>query len=83
VHFHVPVDAPDLGPLGTTRPQLREALRAVRGFDYAPHLEVETYTWSVWQGQPGGDPTTRLIDGLSRELFATWALLDEVTTTGE
>ncbi|MFM7161464.1 MAG: metabolite traffic protein EboE, partial [Planctomycetaceae bacterium] len=27
VHFHVPVDARDLGPLGTTRPQLLEALR--------------------------------------------------------
>ncbi len=50
VHFHVPVHLPELcaGFLGTTRREIN------RVFDYLartpglkPHLEVETYTWSV------------------------------------
>jgi len=79
VHFHVPVDAVDLGPLKTTRPQLRAALAAVGELDYPPHLEVETYTWNVWRGRAGSDPTTRLIEGLSRELRATWNLLEDLS----
>jgi sugar phosphate isomerase/epimerase len=71
VHFHVPVDADKLGPLSTTRPALSDALRAVRTLDYAPHLEVETYTWEV---MPGGGPTN-LVEGLTRELIATDRLI--------
>lgn len=71
VHFHVPVDADELGPLATTRPQLKEAIAAVDQLDYAPHLEVETYTWQVLPGQAKPD----LVTGLSRELSATAALL--------
>jgi hypothetical protein len=68
------VDAERLGPLGTTRPQLTEASAAVAGLSYAPHLEVETYTWEV---MPGASPTD-LVDGLTRELAATESLLDEL-----
>ncbi|HXY34464.1 MAG TPA: metabolite traffic protein EboE, partial [Planctomycetaceae bacterium] len=75
-HFHVPVDAERLGPLTTTRAELRAALAAVRRLSYAPHLEVETYTWDV---MPGGGPLD-LVDGLSRELRATQALLAELST---
>jgi len=75
VHFHVPVHADQLGPLGTTRPALREALAAVAGLDYAPHLEVETYTWEVL---PDAGPAD-LIDGLTRELTATHELLAGLT----
>ena len=71
VHFHVPVDAERLGPLATTRPALREALAAVGALDYAPHLEVETYTWEVL---PGGN-TPDLVEGITRELVATGDLL--------
>lgn len=66
-HFHVPVDAERLGPLGTTRGELRKALAAIVRLDYRPHLEVETYTWPVL---PGASPTT-LVEGLAREMIAT------------
>jgi sugar phosphate isomerase/epimerase len=74
-HFHVPVDAERLGPLATTRAELRAALTAVRGLSYAPHLEVETYTWDV---MPGSGPRN-LVDGLTRELSATQTLLGELS----
>lgn len=74
VHFHVPVNAESLGPLQTTRPDLRRALAAVKDLDYAPHLEVETYTWQVL---PGEKPTS-LVDGLTTELEATRKLLGEI-----
>lgn len=78
IHFHVPVDAERLGPLATTRPELRQALIAVAALPYAPHLEVETYTWNVLPDQPVADGPQRLIDGLTRELLATRALLEEL-----
>ncbi len=74
VHFHVPVDAERLGPLKTTRADLRTALAAVKGLPYAPHLEVETYTWEVLPNRP----TVDLVEGLTRELTATRSLLAEV-----
>jgi sugar phosphate isomerase/epimerase len=72
VHFHVPVNAEHLGPLQTTRPDLERALRTVASLSYAPHLEVETYTWEVL---PDGGKTP-LVEGLTRELTATRDLLD-------
>lgn len=76
VHFHVPVNAERLGPLGTTRAALSEALSAVAALPYAPHLEVETYTWEVL---PGAGPSD-LVEGLTRELVATVELLERVRT---
>jgi hypothetical protein len=70
-HFHVPVDAEEIGPLLTTRDDLRMALGAVRRLPYAPHLEVETYTWGVLPGER----KPSLVEGLSAELRATRALL--------
>ena len=64
VHFHVPIDAENLGPLATTRPELIKALKEVGKLNYAPHLEVETYTWQVL---PGAGPMD-LVEGLAREL---------------
>jgi len=74
VHFHVPVDAMQLGPLGTTRPDLERALAAVYALPYAPHLEVETYTWEVLP--QGGRP--EVVAGFARELMATRKLLDQI-----
>jgi sugar phosphate isomerase/epimerase len=76
VHFHVPVDAERLGPLATTRGDLRAALTAVKALSYAPHLEVETYTWDVLPDRQKWD----LVDGLARELTATRTLLGELST---
>ena len=74
VHFHVPVDAERIGPLNTTRPALTEALTAIGKLDYAPHLEVETYTWEVL---PGAEPADLAI-GLAREIAATQQMVDRI-----
>ena len=47
IHFHVPIFSEILGPLNTTRADLQLALNRVDRLSYAPHLEVETYTWPV------------------------------------
>ncbi|MEC7558064.1 MAG: metabolite traffic protein EboE [Planctomycetota bacterium] len=76
VHFHVPVDADSLGPLGTTRADLRLALDTVASdIEYSPHLEVETYTWEVLPGSEQLD----LVSGLANELNATTELLGELS----
>lgn len=74
VHYHVPVNADDLGPLRTTRTELKEALAAVEQLDSAPHLEVETYTWEVL---PDGG-SVELVEGLTRELLATRTLINSL-----
>ena len=63
----MPVNAESLGPLVTTRDDLKRALAAVAELNYAPHLEVETYTWVVLPGEN----QTPLVDGLTEELKAT------------
>ena len=78
IHFHVPVHAERVGELETTRSDLRRALATVRLLDYAPHLEVETYTWTVFP-QDGAEATSLpLVDGLTAEMLSTRALLDEL-----
>ncbi|MCY2968630.1 MAG: hypothetical protein NT069_34240 [Planctomycetota bacterium] len=77
IHFHVPVDAERLGPLGTTRTELKQALAAVAKLEYAPHLEVETYTWEVLPGGSTGKSPEALIQGLAREMTATRGLLSD------
>ena len=71
VHFHVPVNETRIGPLATTRPQLEATLAAVATLDYAPHLEVETYTWNVLPR--GGRPS--IVEGIAQELDATKRIL--------
>jgi hypothetical protein len=81
IHFHVPVNAESLGPLHTTRAELGAALEAVAKLPYAPHLEVETYTWEVLPEGGPGSTTERspewLVAGLTRELTATAQMLAE------
>jgi len=71
VHFHVPVNAERVGRLGTTRPQLVEALQAVAELEYAPHLEIETYTWPVMRAGEATD----IADGIADEVTAVRAML--------
>jgi sugar phosphate isomerase/epimerase len=71
VHFHVPVNAHEVGLLKTTRPDLERALATVAKLEYAPHLEVETYTWGVL---PSGEKPA-LVDGLLAELNAAGVML--------
>lgn len=78
VHFHVPVDRETLGPLKTTRPDLVRALAAVAALDYAPHLEVETYTWEVL---PGGEKPN-VVEGFARELVSAQQILSSLAMSG-
>ena len=79
VHFHAPVNAEHVGALATTRPDLRAALQEVRCLPYAPHLEVETYTWGVMPGTQ----QEWLVDALTAEIEATRLLLNELATAAE
>jgi hypothetical protein len=47
VHFHVPVFLEALDGFASTQAFVREALALHRQRSRSPHLEVETYTWSV------------------------------------
>lgn len=78
IHFHVPVHAERMGPLRTTRNELRQALAAIGELDYAPHLEVETYTWEVLPGKEGATSAVNLVDGLTAELVATRDLVRSI-----
>jgi sugar phosphate isomerase/epimerase len=75
VHFHLPIHRDAFGPLGTTAATIPDALRAALASapppGAPPHLEVETYTWSVLpEGErPEGD--AGLVEGLAREV--AWA----------
>ena len=74
IHFHVPVNAEQLGPLKTTRSELKQALNTVAQLDYAPHLEVETYTWEVLPDEQ----SIPLVAGLTRELTAMRTLVTNI-----
>lgn len=74
IHFHVPVHAESLGPLGTTRQSLQQAMQTVHELSYAPHLEVETYTWNVMPGETPAD----VCQGLAEELRFTYKLLEQL-----
>lgn len=65
VHCHVPVFLDRFDGLGSTQANLREALALCRRRKVAPHLEVETYTWSVL---PPGIRNSDLAGDIVREL---------------
>ena len=65
VHFHVPLHARPAAPLTSTTDVLLAAHEAVRS-DGSPHVEVETYTWTVLPG-----PDVDLVEGIAAEL--RWA----------
>jgi len=47
VHFHVPVHLAQLGLLRTTRAFIEQLLPLLSADPEPPHMEIETYTWSV------------------------------------
>lgn len=74
VHFHVPIFAETIGNLTTTRPDLQAALTRIARLPYAPHLEVETYTWPVMPDatdSSNGD----LVAQITGELQSTFEIL--------
>lgn len=72
VHFHVPLHARPAAPLSATTDVLRTAIEALRStVDTMPHVEVETYTWSVLPETAGNGGETALIRGIAAEL--RWA----------
>lgn len=78
VHFHVPIHQERFGPLFTTRRDLAPALAAARLLPYAPHLEVETYTWDVLPSNARAESGFDLVDGLERELRSAKELLERL-----
>jgi hypothetical protein len=64
-HFHLPVFLDDLGPFGTTRSGIEDAMRLHAGTPLSEHLEIETYTWDVL---PEHLKTGDVVDYVSREL---------------
>lgn len=74
VHFHVPIFAETLGPLTTTRSDLLAALTRIARLPYAPHLEVETYTWPVMPETDGGK-SHDLASQIAGEIQSTFELL--------
>jgi sugar phosphate isomerase/epimerase len=73
VHFHVPLHARPAAPLSATTDVLRGAITALEAAvdGDLPHIEVETYTWSVLPETAGGGGDTALIRGIAAEL--RWA----------
>jgi hypothetical protein len=61
----VPVFRRDLPPFASTQAFLEDILTLHRAAPVSPHLEVETYTWSVLPAAYRGDDMTAAI---AREL---------------
>jgi sugar phosphate isomerase/epimerase len=66
VHFHVPVYVEDLDGFSSTQPFVRAALALHRQRSRTPHLEVETYTWSVLPAHARDVP---IDEAIARELL--------------
>lgn len=48
IHFHIPLYANPLPPLGSTKDHAAEALAYLKQHpDFCSHFEIETYTWDV------------------------------------
>jgi hypothetical protein len=81
VHFHVPIFQRDLGVLASSQPFLIELLGALgRGALGAepPHLEVETYSWSVL---PAEHRSPSVTTDVARELRWARSILESGART--
>jgi sugar phosphate isomerase/epimerase len=80
IHFHVPVHRAGIAGFETTQSTVSSVLAAaIATPGPLPHLEVETYTWSVLPADERADTDQDLIDGISREL--SWAV-EQLTALG-
>lgn len=68
VHFHVPIHRESVGNISTTRPFLLAALAQLSALAVLPHLEVETYTWSVLPEHERPKSDAELTRGLANEI---------------
>jgi hypothetical protein len=68
VHFHVPIHREQVGHIRTTREFLLEALPELLSQPTLPHLEVETYTWSVLPEAERPKTDAELVRGLAKEV---------------
>ena len=69
VHFHAPLDwAPAEDELGTTVESLGGLAAVIAGARPLPHLEVETYTWTVLPESLRPRDDAGLIEGIAREI---------------
>jgi hypothetical protein len=66
MHFHVPVYVEELDGFSSTQPFVRAALALHRQQPRTPHLEVETYTWSVLPAHARDVP---IDEAIARELL--------------
>jgi hypothetical protein len=80
IHFHVPLYREELGPFHGTQAYLGALLDRIRLTDYAPHLEVETYTWDVL---PEEHRAVGVVDAVARELDWVTARLGKPVSTTE
>jgi hypothetical protein len=64
-HIHVPVFLDDLGPFGTTRFAIEDALKFHKANPVSRQLEIETYTWDVL---PSNLKTGNIVDYVCKEL---------------
>ena len=68
VHFHVPIHRELMGALSTSRSFLEESLQVITSRTPVPHLEVETYTWSVLPEGERPVDDAGLVRGLAAEM---------------
>ena len=66
VHFHVPVFLEELEGFSSTQAFVREALALHKERARSPHLELETYTWSVLPARVREVP---IEEAIARELL--------------
>ena len=69
IHFHTPIHSMELLPgFSTTRNLLDEFLKALTDYNGPkPHIEIETYTWSVLPEHLRPKDAQDLITGLTKE----------------
>lgn len=85
VHFHAPLQAAALPPLGTTRPELETALQQLIGPGrvLTRHLELETYTWTVLPPERRPADDASLVTALAEEVAYVADRLYELDWTKE
>jgi hypothetical protein len=79
VHFHVPIHRELMGALSTSRSFLEESLQVIASRAPLPHLELETYTWSVLPEGERPVDDAGLVRGLAAEMRFVLSRLGHVS----